>query len=206
MTDKPNQPNPAPDGLDPRHQQAFEIYWSLGQKRSYGRVARRIGVSASTIKLWSRQQRWQQRILEREVQQSRQLANRVASGPNPDSDRNLKIVRVAILKIAKAIAEGRVRSTMGDLDRMVRLEERLTGIHGINPKTLAEAAVLLEDVQHMTVDQLKAELARIAVDMGVVRKKDLVCPDDENGPPPGDSQGSKTPARGTIEDNREKSP
>ncbi len=172
---------------DPRHQQAFEIYWSLGQKRSYARVAKRVGVSTSTIKLWSKQQRWRQRILEREVQQSRQLADTVQSGPDPESDRNLKIVRVAILRIAKAIAEGRVRSTMGDLDRMVRLEERLTGVHGISPKLLAKAAAYLQDLERMPMERLMADVRRSALELGVIRPDGTVVPEEDLPDPPIDA-------------------
>ena len=113
---------------DARHLQAFELYASLGQRRSYRRVAGQMGVSVSTIKLWSKQQGWRERIVEREVQAARQLSDSVQGGPDSDNVRNLKIVRVALMKVAKAIAAGSVRIQMGDLDRLVKLEERLTGV------------------------------------------------------------------------------
>lgn len=159
----------------PRHERAFELYASMA-KRSYGRVAQELGVSTSSVKAWSREHLWRKRLTEREVEHARQIADRVESGPDPDNVRNLKIVRVAILKIARAIAEGRVKATMGDLDRMVKLEERLLGIHGFDPVTLGRAAAHLIDVERMSIGQLKAELRKVALDFGVIKPEELAEP------------------------------
>jgi len=51
-----------------------------------------------------------------------------------DSERNLKIVRAALVKLARGIAEGRVRMQMGDLERLVRLEEHLAEVHSASQK------------------------------------------------------------------------
>jgi 3-methyladenine DNA glycosylase AlkD len=39
--------------------------------------------------------------------------------------RNRKLVKMGLIRVAKAIAEGRMKVTMADLDRLVRLEEFL---------------------------------------------------------------------------------
>jgi hypothetical protein len=39
--------------------------------------------------------------------------------------RNRKIVEMGLIKVAQAIAEGKVKPTMTDLDRLIRLEEFL---------------------------------------------------------------------------------
>jgi hypothetical protein len=158
--------------LPGRQQQAFELYWSLGRKRTYRRVAAQLGVSVSTIKSWSRQNNWKQQIAERAVQEARQLADSAETGPDPDNVRNLKITRVALMKVAKAIAEGRVRIQMGDLDRLVKLEERLTGTHGISPKELAQYIDMIQEVKRIRPDQLKDEIRKLALDFGVIRKEE----------------------------------
>ncbi|MFH1219366.1 MAG: hypothetical protein V1694_02820 [Candidatus Eisenbacteria bacterium] len=39
--------------------------------------------------------------------------------------RNLKIIEMGLLQVAKAMAEGKVKPTVSDLDRLIRLEEFL---------------------------------------------------------------------------------
>jgi len=109
------------------HKSAFELYYSLGAGRSYKRVANKVGVSPSTVKLWSRSFDWRQRIRERDANVARQAADQAMQANVNEQSRNLKIVRVALLKVAKAIAGGHVRVQIGDLDRLIRLEEHLTG-------------------------------------------------------------------------------
>ena len=105
-----------------RHRQAFELYRSLGTRRSYRKVAEQFGVSVSTVKLWATKHGWQDRIREHDADDARQKADRLLQSNDDEIDRNLKIVRVALMKVAKAIAEGRVKIQMGDLDRLVRLQ------------------------------------------------------------------------------------
>jgi len=158
---------------DARHQRAFDLYLSMRPRRSYRRVAQQMGISVSTVKLWSKQHHWRQRCIQREVEESRKLADSIEARSERESDRNIKIVNMAILKIAKAIAEGRVKASMGDLDRMVRLEERLTGIHGISPRMLARAASYLEGLQTLPMTHVKATLREMALDLGVIRHEEL---------------------------------
>ena len=105
-----------------RHRQAFELYRSLGTRRSYRKVAEQFDVSTSAVKLWATKYGWQDRIREHDAEHQRQTADRLLQSGTDEIDRNLKIVRVALMKVAKAIAEGQVKIQMGDLDRLVRLE------------------------------------------------------------------------------------
>jgi hypothetical protein len=85
-------------------------------------------MSLSTVKLWARSFHWRQRLIERDAQQARQQADRLAQGQMTDSERNQKIVRAALVRLARGIADGRVKMQMGDLDRLVRLEEHLAEV------------------------------------------------------------------------------
>lgn len=189
------------------HEDAFKYYHGLGVRRSYRRVAEHYGVSPSTVKLWSREGGWRHRIIEREAEESRRLADSGQTGPGAESDRNLKIIDMAILKLARAIAEGRIRGSMGDLDRLVRLEERLTGVHGVSPKMLAKAAVYLESMQTMPIEQVQADFRRLGLELGIIKPEELVdqagCerPLSKSGPRPGKVQN--TGREGSIRDNSE---
>jgi hypothetical protein len=109
-----------------RQQRAFESYYALGFGRSYASVARELGVSVATVKLWGRSFGWQERVRERDLDVARAVADRTFKGETEGKGEQLKIVRMAMLHVAKEIAERKVRVTIGDLDRLIRLEKFLS--------------------------------------------------------------------------------
>jgi len=147
-----------------RHKRAFEIYYSQGGSRSHDRVARELSVSLATVKAWSRSFGWQRRVEERDAQVAREVADRsLQSGVN-ETERNLKIVRVALLKLAKGIADGKVKIQMGDLDRLIRLETFLRdgSFDSKAPRTAEEVLAVLQtrwaqfspEEQHAAMDKI----------------------------------------------------
>jgi transposase len=110
-----------------QHRLAFEQYYALGGKRTYQQVAQKLGVSASTVKNWSRSFNWRQRIAERDREASQQMADRSAQAIMDDRERDLKIVRMAKMKLTKDIAEGKVKGKIPDLEMLIRLEDYLSG-------------------------------------------------------------------------------
>ncbi len=109
----------------PHHERAFEYYYALGEKRSYEKVATEFGVSLSTVKLWGKSFRWKERIRERDIEVARQMASRTIGEEVSHRERNLQIVHMALVQLAKAVADGHVKMTLGDLDRLIRLESFL---------------------------------------------------------------------------------
>ena len=110
-----------------RHRLAFEAYSALGARRTYDQIAQQLGLSSSTIKLWSRTFQWRQRIAQRDAEAARQIADRSAQSSLEDRDRDLKIVRMAKMKLTKDIAEGKVKGKFPDLDMLIRMEAELLG-------------------------------------------------------------------------------
>ena len=110
----------------PHHIRAFEHYYGLGEQRSYERVAAEFSVAASTVKLWARSFRWQERARERDLEIAREVADRTVTGEIDRRERSLQIVHMAMVQLAKAIAEGEIRMTLSDLDKLVRLEAFLS--------------------------------------------------------------------------------
>ncbi len=47
-----------------RHQEAFQLYCTLGSKRSYNEVAHRTGISSNSINKWARSFDWKKRVEE----------------------------------------------------------------------------------------------------------------------------------------------
>jgi transposase len=138
---------------------AFEFYYGLGEGRSYGLVAREFGVSRATVKVWGEAFGWRQRCRERDAQAARAMAERSLEENVEGLARNRKIVKMGLLQVAKAVAEGKVKVTMADLDRLVRLEEYLreeggpeNGAGGRGP-----GGSLLEEVRKRFADRPEEE-------------------------------------------------
>jgi transposase len=107
------------------HKKAFEFYYGMGEGRNYNKVAEEFGVSVGAVKLWGRSFGWKRRIGERDAEVARALADENTKDGLERATRNRKIVGLALVQVAKAIAEGKVKPTISDLDRLIRLEEFL---------------------------------------------------------------------------------
>ena len=138
------------------HQQkAFEFYYGLGEGRSYSLVVREFGVSLATVKAWGKAFGWRERRRERDAQAARVMADRSLEENVEGLARNRKIVKMGLLQVAKAVAEGKVKVTMGDLDRLVRLEEYLREEGGPEAGGRGQGleGSLLEEVRKRFVDR-----------------------------------------------------
>ena len=51
-----------------RHRKAFELYYSQGDARSLSKLAKKLGLALNTVKNWSAQFGWQERLEERSVE------------------------------------------------------------------------------------------------------------------------------------------
>lgn len=141
----------------PHHRQAFEVYYGLGPKRSYRQVAEQLSVSLSAVKLMARSFSWTRRIHERDADVARRTADRAIDTQVNLLDRDQKIVHMALVKLAKGIADGQVKMQMGDLDRLIRLRTYLNECQrSTTPQTIDEA---VDFVRGLPPD-LKREFAR----------------------------------------------
>ncbi|MFH1314028.1 MAG: hypothetical protein ABIJ00_12495 [Candidatus Eisenbacteria bacterium] len=107
------------------HKKAFEFYYGIGEGRSYSKVAKEFGMSIAAVKLWGRSFGWKRRVGERDGEVARSMADQSLSDGVERAARNRKIVEMGLIKVAQAIAEGKVKPTITDLDRLIRLEEFL---------------------------------------------------------------------------------
>jgi len=108
------------------HKKAFEFYYGLGEGRNYRQVALEYGVSLGAVKLWGRNFGWKRRVGERDADVARALADQSLKDGIERTGRNRKIIEMGLVRVAQAIAEGKVKVTMADLDRLIRLEEFLS--------------------------------------------------------------------------------
>jgi uncharacterized protein YerC len=161
-----------------RHHKAFEQYYALGDKRTYRQLARELGISPSTIKLWSRSFSWPQRVVERDATIARNVADRAIQVQTDGQGQNQKIVKLALIRLAKAIAEGKVRMQLSDLERLLRLQAGMVDGHFTKhqqhiPATAEEllaysdrvlsqvAPAVLQEANRMLIEQLSHAVAEV---------------------------------------------
>jgi len=56
-----------------RHKEAFEYYYSLGDKRSYPQVALKFTVSKTSLKKWAKAFNWKERVGLRDIENGKKL-------------------------------------------------------------------------------------------------------------------------------------
>jgi transposase len=141
------------------HQDAFEYYHGLGAKRRYRAVAEHFGVSLSTIKAWARAGHWRQRLAERKADIATQAAEKSTSAAVTDLSQLKKITRLGLMRVAKALAEGRDSSKqIADLDRIVRLITYLDGgPKGPDPTNVDDVRAFLDRIPEHVLDEIDAE-------------------------------------------------
>jgi hypothetical protein len=106
-----------------RAEEAFAFYVSLEPKeRKYTPVAERFDVSLATVKLWGAKGKWRRRAADRDVRVVRRAMDKAETAEADTRATYLKVVELALMKLARGIADGEVKGTFSDLDRLVRLK------------------------------------------------------------------------------------
>lgn len=116
-----------PPSEEERHKKAFEVFFALGDRRTYRAAATQLGVSVSALKSWNRTFGWTKRIAERDAEVVRQVTARSVSDAVTETERNLKMIRAAKNKVMKDILEGKAKSASGDLAKFIQLEREIQG-------------------------------------------------------------------------------
>jgi hypothetical protein len=133
----------------PHQAKAFEYYYSLGEHRSYEKVAAEFGVAVSTVKLWGTSFGWKARIRDRDLEIAREVAARTLDSEVSRRERNTQIIQMAILQLAKAVAEGQIKMTVSDLDKLIRLEAYL------NDEPDSRQEIIVHDLKDKSDEELR---------------------------------------------------
>ncbi len=108
-----------------RQKQAFEYYYALGSKRKYRLVADEFNVSPSTIKNWSRDFKWRQRLEERDAEFTKAISDKAKSDSADQLERSLKMLDLVLTKGAKDLLGGQSKSTPSNILKAVDTKMRL---------------------------------------------------------------------------------
>lgn len=107
--------------------QAFELYWNMGAKRSLEAIANACNKSTRTIGEWSRQFRWKDRILQKEIEETDEKGS-VANAVIDAKAEYRQIIRALVATFVKDYKEGKIRiKNIQDFERLVKLDLLLLG-------------------------------------------------------------------------------
>ena len=110
------------------HREAFEYYYGLGENRSLRLVSGEYKVSGKTAAKWSKSFNWQERIEQRDMENSRLLEKKTNNTIVNEKANYRKIIKAAIGKFVKNLQEGKVDiSSVQDAERLVKLDLLLMG-------------------------------------------------------------------------------
>lgn len=111
-----------------RHNEAFEFYYSLGENRSYLKVADKFDTSKTTVYKWAKQFNWNERVQQRDIEIAKKLEKKTNTTVTNEKARYRTIVKAAINDFAKRLHEEEIEvNSVLDLERLVKLDLLLMG-------------------------------------------------------------------------------
>jgi len=112
-----------------QHKKAFEQYLSLGDKRSYAKLAKEIGVTVQTIQKWGASFNWQKKIEERERELAIELVKQTDKQILKDKIRYRELIQKSISVFETKLANNQVDiNTVKDLSELIKLDLGIMGL------------------------------------------------------------------------------
>lgn len=107
--------------------QAFDLYYSMGEKRSLEAVASACNKSTRTIGEWSRQYKWKDRILQREIEETAEKGS-TSNAVTAVKAEYRQIIRALVATFVKDYKQGKIKiKNIQDFERVVKLDLLLLG-------------------------------------------------------------------------------
>ena len=111
-----------------RHKEAFEYYYSLGDKKSITEVARKFTLSRASISKWSKAFNWQDRIVQRDIENGKELSKKVNDNIVNSKADYRALIRQTVDLYKKRLDEGKIIiSRPQDLETLAKLDLTLMG-------------------------------------------------------------------------------
>ena len=111
-----------------KHKEAFEYYYSLGEKRSLKLVARRYSVSEMTVARWSDSFNWQERVEQRDIENAEKLEAEVNKAVVSSKADYRALIKKVVKEFEERLKAGKIRiSKPEDLSIMAKLDLLMMG-------------------------------------------------------------------------------
>lgn len=156
-----------------KHQEAFDFYYSLGEDRSYAKVAEQFNVSIGTVAKWAGSFSWQRRIVERDRKIALQMQRALDKQILEDKKSYRKIIQASVKKYIDNLTAGKVTiNSVKDFDTLVRLDKLLMDDLDKGTADDINSLISVSGETSDTVNRLMDELS------GVMEPPDLEEEDD----------------------------
>lgn len=167
-----------------RHREAFEFYYTSGEKRNLALVAQHCGVNLRAVKKWSVAFGWQERLEERDAEVARRLKEKLTEDMVQLKFNYHRIIEAAIARwVQKFKARQADPKTVSDLIHLIKLDLLLLGeLPSDQPELLDN------DWQERLLTRLNHLAARSASAQGT--KVRMLHPVEEAQSLPSDRQGA----------------
>jgi len=107
-----------------RHGDAFDYYYALGAERSYPKVASKFTVSRTSVKKWSKEFNWQERIVQRDIENSRKVQEKTDKAVVNTKADYRRDIRRALQPVKAAINKAIVKNPeTGELEVRIPIVE-----------------------------------------------------------------------------------
>jgi len=142
-----------------KHKEAFEYYYSLGDKRSYPQVALKFTVSRTSIKKWSKAFNWLDRVELRDIDNGKKLEAKTDKAiVNSKADYRALIKKVVEEFEQKLINKKIIISKPGDLAEMAKLDLLMMG------EATEKGELIITDAKRKLVDKISRLASRAGED------------------------------------------
>lgn len=118
-----------------RQAKAFDLYYAMGEQRSYEKVSRQIGVSKNSIYKWANVFGWAERIKQRDAENAQRLYEETNASVIDKYRQYNKIIDGAIAKGIEKLKKGEMDIQASDLIRLIDLGIKINGIIDGEEKT-----------------------------------------------------------------------
>ena len=157
-----------------RHQEAFDYYYSLGDDRSYAKVAEKFNVSLGTITKWAGSFSWQRRVVERDRKIALQMQREMDKQILEDKKQYHSIIKASISMYIKNLKAGKVKiDSVKDLVALINCDIPIMEMLDKGTADDINSLISVSGETSDTVNRLMDELA------GVVEPPDLEEEGDE---------------------------
>lgn len=158
-----------------RHQEAFDFYYSLGDDRSYAKVAEQFNVTVGTVTKWAGSFSWQRRVVERDRKIALQMQREMDKQILQDKKNYRKIIQATINKYVENFKAGKVEVTsIKDLIALIECDTKLMAMLDKGTADNLDSLISVSGETSDTVNRLMDELA------GVIEPSDLEEEGDED--------------------------
>lgn len=147
-----------------KHLKAFEIYYGLGEGRSYEKVAAQLNMSMTSVGKWGKLFGWRERIAERDSSKAKKMQDDNDKAFMDDVKQYRLIVKASIKDYLTSLKNGKIEiKKVDDIVKLIELDLKLMNVRFDDNKDTA-VKDNMNDTEKETEKQLWASLDALEID------------------------------------------